>query len=68
MFHAIIARHAATQPAMRAAMAARRAAARRHEAELGLEYRWRFERLRQRNDGNLSAWLPEGPDISADVT
>lgn len=51
VFHANIASHAATEPAMRAAMAARRAVTKRRESELGLEYGWRFERLRQRVDG-----------------
>jgi hypothetical protein len=50
-FHANIASHAAREPALRAAMAGRRAAIRRRNWELGLEYRQLFERLRQRVDG-----------------
>lgn len=50
-FHANIASHTAREPALRAAMAGRRAAIRRRNWELGLEYRQLFERLRQRADG-----------------
>jgi hypothetical protein len=50
-FHANIAAHAAKGPALAAALAARRAEAARTNWELGLEYKWRFERLRQRVDG-----------------
>lgn len=51
VFHANLASHAAAEPAMRAVLARRRAASRTKEAELGLEYRWHFERLRQRVEG-----------------
>lgn len=51
VFHANLASHAAGEPTMRAVLARRRAAGRTREAELGLEYRWHFERLRQRADG-----------------
>jgi len=51
VFHANLASHAAAEPAMRAVLARRRATSRTKEAELGLEYRWHFERLRQRVEG-----------------